>query len=382
MKTLEQIYASFPELEEIAMRLEDSEKEAIAKNRERKSKGNNNNDNSEFQMSSEQKKRTVSVNAEVSRISDYYKDNRWNATSYISKPGRKEFEASLMRVVETRNPDAIKVKVFPSQRELTCRLEKTIWLNQDAFSDTADKQQTSQVNGLGAIETAIEQLKNQFAETTRAAGATTMDWNTQQQIMQLQHADMLKDIKHEREIDNLKRDHEEKIRQYQQELDNRDERIEELEEELADVEENLDGVEEKIEAAKNPSWIDLAGKAISRAAENLAKENTKLVSNVLGMTEDELSSYFKDKDNKQIATETSSNNASYSTAETVDSFAHLSDDKRRYAESFLAMVEVMTIEDLKILVTIVQQATNEDGSINQAKANIMLKCAYDLNETE
>lgn len=381
MKTLEQIYSAFPELEEIAMRLEDSEKEATAKNRERKS-SNRNTENSEFQMTSEQKKRTLSVNAEVSRISDYYKDNRWNATSYISKPGRKEFEASLMRVVETRNPDAIKVKVFPSQRELTCRLEKTIWLNQDAFSDTADKQQTSQVNGLGAIETAIEQLKNQFAETTRAAGATTMDWNTQQQIMQLQHADMLKDIKHEREIDNLKRDHEEKIRQYQQELDNRDERIEELEEELADVEENLDGVEEKIEAAKNPSWIDLAGKAISRAAENLAKENTKLVSNVLGMTEDELSSYFKDKDNKQIATETSSNNASYSTAETVDSFAHLSDDKRRYAESFLAMVEVMTIEDLKILVTIVQQATNEDGSINQAKANIMLKCAYDLNETE
>jgi hypothetical protein len=382
MKTLEDIYAAHPELEEIAMRLEDSEKEANSKNKQRKTSGNS--ENTELHMSSDKKKRTLSINAEVARISDYYKDKRWNATSYISKPGRKEFENSLMRVVETRNPDAIKVKVFPSQRELTCRLEKTIWLNQEAFSDTADKQPTSPVAGLGAIETAIEQLKSQFLETAKNSTPTT-DWNTQQQIMQLQHADMLKDIKHEREIDNIKRDFEDKIRQYQQELETKEEEIEALEEELADVEDSLDGLDEKIEAAKNPSWVDLAGKALGRGLEAFAKDNTKLIGNALGMTETELASYWKEKEGatKQIPTNTTQ--ASYSTAENTehtDILSHLSPEKRRYAESLLAMVDAMSIENLKILVTLLQQATNEDGTINTAKADVMLKCALDLEKND
>jgi hypothetical protein len=381
MKTLEQIYSEFPELEEIAIRLEDSEKAASQKNRERKSSSTK--ENGEFQMSSETKKRSLSVNPEVSRISDFYKDKRWHSTSFISKPGRKEFETNLMRVIETRNPDAIKVKVFPSSRELTCRLDQTFWLNKDEFSTDAEKQPSPQNNGLGAIETAIENLKKEFAENSKAPNQGN-DMQVQLQIMQLNQAAALKDIKHEAEIERIKRDYEDKIKEYQQVLDEKDAEIEDLEQELADVEESLDGIDEKIEAAKNPSWIDLAGKAVSRGLENLAKDNTKLVGDFLGMTEAELTTYFKEKEDKakQITTPASTTTASYSTTETTDNFAHLSDDKRRYAESFLAMIEVMSIEDLKMLVTLVSKAVNEDGSLNHNTVSVLLQVAMDLKKEE
>lgn len=377
MKTIEQIYTDFPELEEIAMRLDDSEKEAIAKNKERRS---NKNEPADFQMSSDKKKRTLSVNAEVSRISDFYKDKRWNATSYISKPGRKEFEAQLMRVVETRNPDAIKVKVFPSNRELTCRLEKTVWLNKEEFTDTADKQETSTNRSLGAVETAIEQLKKDFAENNKQGANNTIDFNTQMQIINLQHAQNLKDIQHAQEIEKLKRDHDDKIRQYQQELDNRDNTIEELEEELADVEDSLNGIEDKIEAAKNPNYVDIAAKVVSKGIENLAKDNKKLIGDFLGMSESDLDGYFKDKEekSKQIATPNTST-ASYSTeASTIDSFSHLDTEKRQFAESLTAMVSTMSIENLRVIVTIIQLSTNEDGTLNNI-AEELLKKAYELN---
>lgn len=376
MKTIEQIYSEFPELEEIAMRLEDSEKEATAKNRERKNSKIEN--QPDFQFSSDKKKRTLSVNAEVSRISDFYKDKRWNQTSYISKPGRKEFEFQLMRVIETRNPDAIKIKVFPSNRELTCRLDKTVWLNRDEFSDTADKQETNTTRSLGAVENAIEQLKKDFAENNQK-GTNTIDMNTQMQIINLQHAQNLKDIKHAQEIESLKRDYEDKIRQYQQELDNRDNEIEDLEQELADVEDNLNGIEDKIEAAKNPSYVEIAAKVVSRGIENLAKDNKKLIGNFLGMSESDLDSYFKDKedDSKQITTSTS--NATYSTEEQTDSFSHLDDEKRRFAESLTAMVTAMDIENLRVIVTIIQMSTNEDGTLNNI-AEELLKKAYELKK--
>ncbi len=380
-KTLEQIYQDFPELEEIAIRLEDSEKAANQKNRERKSSGPK--EPGEFQMSSEQKKRSLSVNPEVSRISDFYKDKRWHSTSFISKPGRKEFELNLMRVIETRNPDAIKVKVFPSSRELTCRLDQTFWLNKDEFSTEADKPQQNQTASLGAIETAIENLKTQFAESSKVPNQNN-ELQVQIQIMQLNQAAALKEIKHEAEIERIKRDYEDKIKEYQHALDEKEAEIEDLEQELADVEESLDGIDDKIEAAKNPSWIDLAGKAVSKGLENLAKDNTKLVGDFLGMTETELASYFKEKDEKakQITTTANTTTASYSTTETTDSFSHLSDDKRRYAESFLAMVEAMTIEDLKMLVTLVGKAVNEDGSLNNNTVSVLLKVAMDLKKDE
>lgn len=377
MKTLEDIYASFPELEEIAMRLEDSEKEATAKNKERKNTKMEN--QPDFQFSSDKKKRTLCVNAEVSRISDFYKDKRWTATSYISKPGRKEFEFQLMRVIETRNPDALKIKVFPSNRELTCRLDKTVWLNKDEFSDTADKQETNTTRSLGAVETAIEQLKKDFAENNQK-GTNTIDMNTQMQIINLQHAQNLKDIKHAQEIESLKRDYEDKIRQYQQELDNRDDEIEDLEQELADVEDSLNGIEDKIEAAKNPSYMDIAAKVVSRGIENLAKDNKKLIGNFLGMTESDLDNYFKDKDdNKQISTQTNSSAASYSTEEQTDSFSHLDEEKRKFAESLTAMVTAMDIESLRIIVTIIQMITDEDFALNNI-AEELLKKAYELKK--
>lgn len=381
MKTLEHIYSEFPELEEIAIRLEDSEKAANQKNRERKSSSPK--ESGEFQMSSESKKRSLSVNPEVSRISDFYKDKRWHSTSFISKPGRKEFETNLMRVIETRNPDAIKVKVFPSSRELTCRLDQTFWLNKDAFSSEADKPQQNQSAGLGAIETAIENLKQQFAENSKAPSQNN-EMQVQLQIMQLNQAAALKDIKHETEIERIKRDYEDKIKEYQQALEEKEGEIEDLEQELAEVEESLDGIDEKIEAAKNPSWIDLAGKAVSRGLENLAKDNTKLVGDFLGMTEAELGNYFKEKEEKakQITTPENTTTASYSTTETTDNFAHLSDDKRRYAESFLRVVETMSIEDLKMLVTLATKVINENGSLNHNIASVLLQVALDLDKDE
>lgn len=382
---LSDIYAKCPELEEIAMRLEESEKDAKRKNSER-SRSRGNNDSSDFQLSTENKKRrTMSVNAEHAKISQFYKDNRWVDTTFTSKPGRQEFENTLVRVIDTRKPDAIKIKIYPSARELTMKAEKTIWLNTSAFNEDAEKNvQTNEP--LGAIQEEISKIKNQLTETNKTA--PIQDMSAQIQLLQLQQAAALKDIQHKYEIERLSDRYEAEIKELKNELEEKDAEIEDLEQELADVDESLNGIEEKIEAAKNPSYLDLAGKAISRGIENLAKDNTKLVSDFLGMTEDELAGYFKDKENKKIEKPATDNEASYSTASTTqtDSFSHLSDEKRRYAETFLKFTEALEISDLRVIITMLEMSTNEDASLNRDVADAMIKAGLqaksEQNENE
>lgn len=375
MKTLEELYHDIPELQDIAVRLEESQKEAKQKNNERnKSRSQNN------ESSAEKERRALSVNAEHAKISDYYKDGRWQQTSYISKSGREYFESSLMRLIDTRKPDAIKLKIFPSSRELKLRYEKVIWINESERNPDVEKTE-SKNEVLGAITAQIETIQQQLQEQNKNAPIT--DFNSQIQLMQLQQAQALKDIKHEHEIERLTNRFESEIKELKEELEDKESEIEELESELADVEDSLNGIDDKIEQAKNPDWLNLAGKAVGKGLENIAKENTKLVSDYLGMTETDLKDYFFQKDEKAKEIETpNSSSASYQEEKSSDPFAHLSEDKKKYATAFLSIVENFSIADLQKIVTTLNCLTT-DGKTPTVDTDIydaMLRGAMQAKE--
>jgi hypothetical protein len=377
MKTLEELYHAIPELQDIASRLEDSQKEAKQKNNERsKSRSQNN------ESTTEKERRALSFNAEHAKISDYYKDGRWQQTSYTCKSGKEYFESSLMRLIDTRKPDAIKVKIFPSSRELKLRYEKVIWINESERNPDVEKHEPKN-EVLGAITNQMETIQKQLLEQNKNAPIT--DFNSQMQLMQLQNAQALKNIQHEHEVERLTNRFELEIKELKEELEDKESEIEDLESELADVEDSLNGIDEKIEAAKNPSWLDLAGKAIGKGLENVAKENSKLVSDYLGMPEDDLRKYFIEKDNhaKEID-KTNNSSATYQTATDNDPYAHLSDDKKKYAVAFIKMVESFEVIDLQKIITVLNHLATDgkNPSVDVEIYDAMLKGAIQAKESK
>ncbi len=380
-KNIDELFKEFPELEEIAMRLDDSEKAAEAANKKLSKKPSNDSSGGDTLPVVSGKSRIRQVYPEHATITDYYQNKAWYKTPYALKSGRKEFELGVLRVVDTRDPSAIVIQIYPSSRKQAHQkplYEKTIWLKEDDKTDDAEKHSSIKVhddNMLGEIKSQMEKLQLEFQEGMKKSPAAGGDIETQLKLMQLQQAQSLKELEHKYELEKLERNHKDEIRDLEREIEERDAEIEDLKLELAEVDANLNGIEEKIEAAKNPDWINVAGKVVSRGIEGFIKENVPLVSDSLGLDPKDIKEYFTKKDAEKKLEKKNDGDASFEKAEDSDPLSGIPEDNKKYATAFLKMAQGMSLDDLKKLFTLQDLALNENFTINEENFGAMLKAA-------
>lgn len=372
---LNELYKKYPILEDIANRLELSQQTADKKNKDKFTRDKEPIPEGEIGHSRPRKK--IPTACEHAVIDKFFTNNGWVKTYHPLQAGKDAFETNLQRIV-SRKPDAIHVLIVNGQRiSSASKPEKiTIKLNESAqVTDSADKDPVeSEV--LNTLKLQLGSLENQI----KSNPVIKTDSEGQNNLLQLNFAQQLTDIKHKHEIETITRDHryevdklhseyQNKIDELEYEIDDLEEYIEDLESERTETETALSGIDTKIKEAENPPIFKALGRVLSNTLENLAKENTDLLSK-LGIPEDELKEYFKTKeDNKTNPKQNINNNsASFSEAGSQSlgnpTYNKLDAIKKQVADALIEIIDGSTADDLKILVGSFKYAFNEDATIN------------------
>lgn len=377
---LEQIYAEYPQLEDIALRLQHSYEEAEKKNKEKKLTRND----LPAEGQASRRPRHVSATCEHAFIEKFYNGSRWEKTYHVPLPGRENFETNLQRIF-ARKPQAIVIVIVNGAKiNASTKSEKIqIVLKKDAEIPEEPKNNDSEV--INTISSMLGELK----ETAQKQPAITTDPKGELSLANLSYAQKLTEIEHKYEIETLKRDHryeidklhdeyEKQIDDLNEEIDALNEEIEELESEKVQTEANLNGIDEKIKKAQNPGYIDLAGKILANAATNLMKNHTKGLAQLGGVSEEKLIEYFKDFDDNGEKIEKESpngNEASFSfssnSQQATGPYASLDADRKQIVDAFIDIASDNSIDHLKMLIGAFKYALNEDGTINMKAVGLM-----------
>jgi hypothetical protein len=286
-------FKKHPELEEIAIRLDDSEKEAKEKNEGISKKKTNSNNPDEVQQA---EKKVFIYRPECGVISNYCKDGRWEQTPYTPKSGRDPFLKDLAKILETRDPDAIKVEIYKGKAKKTGPVySKDIYL----VTNAEIKENTSELGTTENFETSIEKIRS-----------TVKPNNYEIELLRKDFDARLKEQEHTSEIKELKLVHQNELSELKAAVTERDEIIEELEEDLDEYEGTLSGLQQEKEPALGEIVL---GKVLMRAGENLLRSNPSILKIGLGITDEEVKNIWKDSP-KRIEDGQSSDNSSFSEA--------------------------------------------------------------------
>ena len=305
------ILKKYPDFEDIASRLEQSEQEAKEKNKSQKSNGT-------ATTVEDGNKRVFQHAPEHALITHFYKDGRWEQSPLTAKAGRKAFLEDLFKILESRNPDAVRVLIFRNKTE-----KSGIIYNKDIFLDNEKPEKTTEHSELGAMEKRFDEKLEQFRKNPDAN-------NLQIEILRKEFEARLAEQKHLSEINELKHYHQAEINNLQNHIAQRDEYIDELEEELEENEGELNGLKTESQKEKDTPLSEIVlGRVLSQTCENLLKQNPKILKIGLGLSEDEIKKIWE-KDTKEISDgKTISDNSSFSES-TNDDYKGL--DENTYKE--------------------------------------------------
>jgi len=370
--TITQLYEKYPNIEDIANRLEISKAQAEKAYKERKEQKNKKSTTEEIPGG--KTSRILKVPYEHARIFQYYTAGTWHETHFLFQPGKEVFEQNLMRIM-ARKPDAITIQLNNSSKVTSLTKPQTIEIvfnkdvqiplqkNNEQENETVLKIQ-EQLNGLQ------EQIKNAPTVNANNVGESIEKLNFAQQLKDIQHTNTLENLKrdHRYEKDNIVREYEKQIDELNETIEDLEAEIEELEAERAETEDNLSGIEKTIAEAKNPSLLQLLGKIGSNVIETFAKENIAGVSKFLKVDEKELSEYFLGKEEaekEKDKNKSSGNNANFEEATVVENevYSNLDADKKEIADSFINVVNLVAVKDLKMLIAMLELALNDDGTL-------------------
>lgn len=280
------IFKKYPEIEDIAIRLDESEKEAKEKNKGRET------ENKEFIPNNEEStKRIFMYFPEHAVISHFYKEGRWEQTPYTLKPGREAFLKDLAKVLETRDPDAIKVEIYKGKTRKTEPVySKDIYLSENhQETDTGVQEHL----GLGSL---VKRFDETLSETKKNPDASSF----QIELLRKEFETQLKEQQYSSEIKELKQYHQSEINTLQSIITQKDEYIEELEDELDEYEGELNGFHEESKKEKSTPFGEIIlGRVLVQAGENLLKQNPKILKIGLGLSDEEVKKIFE-KDAEQL----------------------------------------------------------------------------------
>ena len=349
-----EFFKKHPELEEIAIRLDESEKDAKLKNEEM-TKKKKSGTLSEGNLN-ESAKVIFQYRPECGVISNFYKDGRWEQTPYTPKSGRDPFLKDLAKVLESRDPDAIKVEIYKGKTK-----KKTAVYSKDIYLVTNQAEIKESSNELGCpenFETSIEKLRAKVSPSNFEIEMLRKDFDAK-----------LKEQQHASEIKELKLEHQNEINTLQASIKEKEEIIESLEEDLNDYEGHLEGLQEEKE---KPFGEVLIGRVLMTAGENILKNNPRLLKIGLGITDDEIKKIWESS-SKKIEEKREPDNSSFSEASPSNEFQGL-DPKHaegiRELNDFFKQISLVEFRKLYTISLIMQDPTN--GKFNNELADKVL----------
>lgn len=333
-----EIFKKYPDIEDIAVRLEESEKETRERN-----KGRGTTSTEPVPGNDGSNKRVFQYCPEHAVISHFYKDGRWEQTPYTLKPGREAFLKDLAKILETRSPDAIKVEIYKGKsRKTDPAYFKDIYLSENQPETSPNGQEHSELGSL------VKKFDETLSETKKNPDAS----NFQIELLRKEFESQLKEQQHSSEVKELKHHHQSEINELQSIITQKDEYIEELEDELDEYEGELSGFQEESQKEKSSPFGEvILGRVLVQAGENLLKQNPKILKIGLGLSDEEVKKIFE-KDSEQLDAAKTNDNSSFSETQIANDLAGLDEKHAQGIKDLIQFFKQINVTEFKKIFTI------------------------------
>jgi hypothetical protein len=354
----------YPELEDIANRLADSEKEADEYNRTKKGKSN------ELDLDqTERKKPTAKKTPEHAVIARYWKSGQWIPTAMLPKSGRENFE-DMVSTIANRAPGAFEIHLFNGRKQGIPAVYKATIYMKGSNKEEIEKHNpgelgntSPEVKSESNVAEAIKNLEEKLAlQTKNPAGSLDLiNANFEKELMK---------IRFQNEMSEKKRFYEDIIAKKDQVIVDLQGEIEDLEAELDEGEELAGIYEKKLKEEHDPGMGKLIEKVGSRVLKTFLMETPKFTEALTGLSKEELNQIWeedKKRLNQSSSTENSSS-ASFSEVEETDPLEAIikkiePEEKAKAVRSIIQSCTIMPFNDFKMLYHIWYPLIDDKGGL-------------------
>lgn len=365
--TPEQIFQTCPELRDIADRLEQSEVQTREQNEKNEALKQLKIKNPGGPGSLHYKQ----LYPEHFCITEIYRSGRWEKTAALKDFGRTAFENAIKKVVDARNPSALKIEVYAGKRNGTRTFANTCWLVEDAKIIEDKKEDAKGGLGLVAADQIENLVKQKLEELMKPGGDNTNSPEAMHFKLEL-----LK-MSHAQEMRNQKDDYERIIDKKDDQISDLEDEIAELEEELAEVDGELGNAATMLEQKIKPptAQVILAG-AIEAAAEAFVLNRPKILTDVFKLRPEQIKEIFETNQTKQLeengGTSTNTASVSFDNNGATDEYAGFDPAHANAIKMLHTFIKSLSIEDFKKLYTICFFCAIDGGAFNTAHADKLI----------
>lgn len=362
-----ELLSRYPELDDIARRLGDSEDEAAKINAERSTGW----DSGSF------KKKPDKKNSDHFLISDFHKEGRWQGTIFTPKPGRELFIELASSIINSRHPDALKVGLYNGKNKGTALPTENVVvpLTETGYEIKLQEETNSEKKevSLKGLDEGLESYKNQMQEFSNNPNYNQSDLRIQ--LIQKDFDTRLKDISFQAEKNKIIDQYEAQIKELKENILDHESEIEDLEEQLAEHHGTLGSLNEQIEKQQDPPTVEILAKVAQRALTGVLQTQPKFTSAITGLSEDELKGIWL-KENPQLESP-QANSASASFDENVESgFEGKTPQHIEAIKTIYRFCKQIPMESLKKLGTVFTSISSEAGDLDHAMCDKVIAFIY------
>jgi len=327
-----EIFKNYPDIEDIAIRLEQSENDTRKRNKTQKTESSANTEGGG--------KRIFQNVPEHALITAFYKGGRWEQSPFTPKAGRENFLKDLAKILETRKPDGIKIEIYKNKTPKSGILYSKEIFFSEATGITEEK------SGLGEMEKRFDEKLEQFRKNpdTNNLQIELLRKDFEKQLLQQQYEAEKKDLNH---------CHQSEINGLQTAIVQRDEYIEELKDELDEHEGELGSLKAEAKKEKDTPFGEIIlSRVLMQAGENLLKHNPKILKIGLGLSDVEIKKIFE-TDTKELGEEKKENdNSSFSESSANDEYKNLDEKHIEGIKELISFFKNIKVEGFKKVYTI------------------------------
>ena len=369
LETPDDLYLKCPTLQDIANRLDESEKETIKINAENKTKFRR---KKTVTTGEGETAKTTDIPSYTEKYPEYFNiveillNGGWEEMAGKPKFGKKNFLRELMNIVNIRKPKALRIEIYPGKsakakgkQEFSCYL--------------VDKKDPE-------IIEAEAKAANKNLGFTDELNPRPVNKDT----MQLMFDMKIQTLEHKQEIEKLTFNFSNMLQKKDEEISDLETEIEELNLKNAEAEKELSGTAELIEAKQKPTLLGVTvTEFILNGAVELAYRN-RFVLKDWGLNPDAIKLAWENK--QKLIGETSSeenteeNDASFS--EVKNEYAHQSPEHAENAKIITAFVNQLNLEDFKLLYTVLFFCSDDKGALNKEHVNNLIASIHEINKKE
>lgn len=377
LKTLSEIYQKAPILEDIAKRLNDSEEQIKEYNSQNKKKREPIKIGVDQEQPSSYKTRFKQRYPEHFVIDKIFKNNRWETMAQLPASGRKEFEARLLQIVTTRNPDALHIDIYAGKTQ-SPTIDFTASLTDD--ENVADAIEESKKDGealLGLLESKIQSWENKLEQSKAANPVNSLE------AMQSKFELQIIDLKHNQKISDLTRDFQAQLAQKDREIEDLEREVEELEEQLDEQDQELGSAAEKIkEKQAPPRFQNVLATIAETAITSVVIKNPSLLTKGLGMSADAVKEIIAEMEsNKQLEPGKANAPSGDATIEEVtDDFAGFEPTHKESIIGLIDFLKSLSFDQFKMMYQVVFFMYNEDNTMNEENAKKLIAHIFELQK--